>query len=106
MSGGRFDYKQYEITMIADSIQSYLDRQGTEIPKERRYFGPDHYNEYPEDKYYQTYPEEIQEKMREAVKALRIAGVYAQRVDWFLSGDDGPENFLNRLKEELNAFNS
>lgn len=39
--------------------------------------------------------------MKEAVKALRVAQVYAQRVDWLLSGDDGEESFLRRLEEEL-----
>ena len=40
--------------------------------------------------------------MSEAVKALEIAYIYAQRVDRLLSGDDGDESFLRRLKEELN----
>ena len=39
--------------------------------------------------------------MKEAVKALKIAQVYAQRVDWLFSGDDGEESFLSRLEEEL-----
>jgi hypothetical protein len=39
--------------------------------------------------------------MKEAVKALKIAQVYAQRVDWLLSGDDGEESFLSRLDDEL-----
>jgi hypothetical protein len=43
----------------------------------------------------------IQEKLNEAVKQLRIASIYAQRVDWFFSGDDGEESFLERLSKEL-----
>jgi hypothetical protein len=39
--------------------------------------------------------------MKEAVKALKIAQEYAQRVDWLLSGDDGEESFLSRLDENL-----
>jgi len=34
---------------------------------------------------------------------LRKAAIYAQRIDWLLSGDDGEESFLERLKEELDA---
>ena len=41
--------------------------------------------------------------MREAIKQLKIAAVYAQRVDWLLSGDDGEESFIERLEENLNA---
>jgi hypothetical protein len=44
--------------------------------------------------------------MKEAVKQLRIAAIYAQRVDWFLSGDDGEESFIERLNEELNEINN
>ena len=39
--------------------------------------------------------------MREAVKILKIANIYVQRIDWLLSGDDGEETFLNRLSEDL-----
>jgi hypothetical protein len=35
------------------------------------------------------------------MKALRVAAVYTQRIDWLVSGDDGEESFLERLKEEL-----
>jgi hypothetical protein len=43
----------------------------------------------------------VQEKLKEAVNALRIAQVYAHRSDWFLSGDDGEENLIERLKDDL-----
>jgi hypothetical protein len=35
------------------------------------------------------------------MKSIRVAAVYAQRIDWLISGDDGEESFLERLKEEL-----
>jgi len=49
--------------------------------------------------------EEVKEEFRKALKALHIAACYAQRIDWFLSGDDGEDSFLKRLKEELNVIN-
>ena len=104
MSGGHFNYNQYRITEIADSIEKALNKQGKEIPRGKRWYDDEHYLKYPGDKFYETYPEEIQEKMQEAVKQLRIAAIYAQRVDWFLSGDDGEESFIKRLDEELNAY--
>ena len=61
-----------------------------------------YFEKYPDEKYYYTYPEMVQEKMREAVKQLKIAAVYAQRVDWLLSGDDGEESFIKRLSDDLN----
>jgi len=44
--------------------------------------------------------ETIQE-FKNAIKALRVASVYAQRVDWLLSGDDGEKTFHSRLKADL-----
>ena len=46
----------------------------------------------------------MQEKLIEAVRQLKIAAVYAQRVDWLLSDDDGEETFLERLADDLNAL--
>lgn len=104
MSGGRFDYTQYHINTIADSIESELQRQGKEKPKDELYFDKEYLEKYPEERYYYTHPEEVQQEMRNAVKILRQAAVYAQRVDWYLSGDDGDESFLKRLRDELNAI--
>lgn len=104
MSGGEFDYKQYVLQELSDSIERTLANQGKEKPKEELWGREDYYEKYPEEKLNYTYPEEIQEKMREAIKALKIAHVYAQRVDWYLSGDDGEESFLSRLEEELNEI--
>lgn len=101
MSGGHFDYKQYNINEIADSILSVLSRQGDDLPKSELFYDDFYYKKHPEAKRYRIYPVEIQQKMNEAVKHLRIAAVYAQRIDWFLSGDDGEESFLKRLEEDL-----
>jgi hypothetical protein len=105
MSGGAFDYDQYKIGYIADQIEEVIVKNGVEkTPEELKQEGwrdPDWYKKYPEDKFHYQYPDEVIEKMKEAVKALKIAQEYAQRVDWLLSGDDGEESFLRRLKENL-----
>lgn len=104
MSGGHFDYNQYLINDIADSIERELNKQGKEKPKDELYGNDEYYKEYPEEKYYYTYPEIVQEKMREAVKQLKIAATYAHRVDWLLSGDDDDESFIERLENDLNEL--
>lgn len=101
MSGGYFDYDQWKIGNIADTIEDVLERQGKEKSKEELWMSREYYEQYPEEKYQYTYPEIIQEKFKEAIKALRIAHIYAKRVDYYLSSDDGEESFLSRLKEEL-----
>lgn len=106
MSGGTFDYKQHHIIDIADEIQSKLDRQGVEkTNRELAYFDNDYYDRYPEEKFYPTYPVNIQVELKNAVNIIRKAALYAQRVDYYFAGDDGEESFLRRLKQELNQLN-
>lgn len=95
MSGGHFDYKQYHIGEIADSVDSLIRNNGK--PKDKE----DLYPWETENLSYYKYPDEIIDKFKEGLKALRIANIYAQRIDWLLSGDDGEESFLERLDEDL-----
>lgn len=80
MSGGHFDYNQHKIGEIADMIERQIAD-----------------NEYSEHKFY---PKTIM-RFIDGVKALRVAEVYAQRIDWLLSGDDGEDTFHDRLKADL-----
>ena len=76
MSGGHFDYRQYELLTIAEAIQEVLeDSHG--------------------------YSEATVQRFKEAIDALHIAEVYAQRIDWLVSCDDGEEDFHRRLEREL-----
>ena len=105
MSGGAFDYNQYKIGYIADQIEQTIIKNGLEKTQEElkneSWRDDSWYEKYPEDLFHYKYPDEVIEKMKEAVKALKIAQEYAQRVDWLLSGDDGEESFLSRLEENL-----
>jgi hypothetical protein len=75
MSGGRFEYKQYDMNYIADKIEHEVL-----ISSKKK---------------------EVIEKFKEAVIILRKAAIYTQRIDWLLSGDDEEETFLERLKKDL-----
>ena len=92
MSGGHFDYDQYRIGQIADSIQTLINSNDSE---ERDRWG---------DRFGRGYKPEVIARFREAVVALRRAEVYAQRIDWLVSGDDGEESFLRRLAEDLDEL--
>ena len=96
MSGGSLcDYDQYKIGYIADEIEKIILKNNKPKRKEDRYSWDD------EGIIYSNYsPKEIQ-KFQEAILALRIAQVYAHRVDWLVSGDDGPGSFFSRLGEDL-----
>ena len=109
MSGGAFDYKQYNIAMIADEIEQTIERSGRPKTREElkdESWGRDTswYEKYPEDLNHYKYPDEVIEKFKEGVAVLRKAHIYAQRIDWLISGDDGEESFLKRLKEELDKL--
>lgn len=89
MSGGHFDYKQYQIGYIADEIEQLIEINASEEVDEWGYTKGAHY-----------LPETVEE-FKKAVKALRIAQVYAHRIDWLVSGDDGEDSFHSRLVKDL-----
>lgn len=162
MSGGHFDYQQYHIEDIADSIEreieeatkpkppkvwkegvivyeklregcyrgvymeyKYYDEAVKKLKKNRdfkfvREYEKDgkmisefmsgdklyevreiKYQEYEDGEYHPEYTNETIQIFKDGVKALRKAAIYADRIDWFLSGDDGEESLKERLEEEL-----
>lgn len=63
--------------------------------------------------YYDRYPDEVDvlelsdetiNVMKEAYRQIRIAEIYATRVDWMISGDDSEEILRERIKEDLAEF--
>jgi predicted house-cleaning noncanonical NTP pyrophosphatase (MazG superfamily) len=106
MSGGHFDYDQYKIGYMADSIESLIEKNGRkktmEELKDENWRGSDWYEKYPEDLCHYKYPDEVIEEFKKGVELLKLAQIYAHRIDWLISGDDGNESFLKRLKEDLN----
>ena len=92
MSGGHFDYDQYRIDRIAADVDQLIRTNDDETLNE--------WNE-PKGKHYQP---AVISRFREGLRALRIAAIYAQRIDWLVSGDDGEDSFIERLAEELEAM--
>lgn len=161
MSGGHFDYAQYRIEDIADSIEreiekataprppkvyetfisvireeklkgctsyTYLSNPYKSLEEARKYYkrGYDLLEEkdkefvvqdkvtgevyrikecetwdYADGGFYPDYTPETLKEFRNAIHQLRKAAIYAQRVDWLISGDDGEDSFHERLKEDL-----
>ena len=104
MSGGAFDYKQYFIEYIADEIEQRLLKSGREIPQEVLSRDPWHSHwedDFDTPQLYPKYNRKTMDIMKRAVYVLRLAHIYAQRVDWMLSGDDGEDSLVERLEEEL-----
>lgn len=89
MSGGHFQYKQWEISNIADEVEQLILTNDSEEK-----------DEWGDRKGYHYTPETIEE-FKKGLVLLRQAYVYAQRIDWLVSGDDGEDSFHRRLKIEL-----
>ena len=102
MSGGAFEYNQYRIRQIWEEIQNELDKQGQE--KEVLFYEKEYYEKYPEARFEEVYREDVQQIFKDGIEALKKAEVYAQRIDWFLSGDDGEDSLVSRLKSDLDKL--
>lgn len=113
MSGGHFDYNQSKIKDIIESIEDYvygrpLDEEDVEYfkrdswlskwnPEKLEYIIKNQHTKPNECEYS---PQTISEFLT-GLYYLRRAYVYAQRIDWLLSDDDGEEEFHHRLQEDL-----
>ena len=92
MSGGYFDYNQYVIGRIADDVDGFI-RNNNDLELDQ--WG---------DTRGRNYSLEVITKFQAALKLLRAAEVYAQRIDWLVSGDDTEDSFLRRLEEDLSKL--
>jgi len=86
MSGGHFDYAQYQICEMADSVGQLIlingvKDEGGDIPH--------------------SFNDEVINEFKIGLNHLRMASIYTQRIDWLVSGDDGETEFIKRLKEDL-----
>lgn len=116
MSGGRFEYRQWNIQDIADRLEDYiygheLDEDDIDEYVHNTFYFWDDADKKEAEKYvrehHHTLPNQYKfseatiAEFRKGLDYLRKAYVYAQRIDWLLSGDDGEDSFHERLKEEL-----
>lgn len=89
MSGGHFEYQQYQIENVAREIDRLIESNDDQSLDQYAF------------KRGRGYPPEIIEKFREAAHVLRQGAEMAQRIDWLVSGDDAEESFLKRWEKEV-----
>jgi len=93
MSGGYFEYKQYDLNAIADSIEQVIrDWENKKLSEYENLLKWDFKD-----------PQTILE-LHNALDILKKAIVCTQRVDCLLSSDDSEESFHARLKEDLESI--
>lgn len=85
MSGGRFEYKQWVLNDIVESILNEMEDIDANVEEDGQ-------------------QEELLELMRSTVDALELAKVSVTRLDWYLSGDDGFETYKQRLKYDIDGL--
>lgn len=102
MSGGYFEYKQWNIEVLASEISAELKEMGKPIPKEALLLSDSFYERFPKELTNRNYSDKTKQEFIKAYNLLIQSYVYVKRIDWLLSGDDGEETFHERLKEELN----
>ena len=103
MSGGFFEYQEHRISDIADSIEQVILKNKKEKTKEDLY--PFDYDEngnlYEHSRFYYGFSDDTIKRFKEAVDLLKRAEIYAHRIDYLLSSDDGEQTFHERLKKDL-----
>lgn len=104
MSGGAFNYYQYHINIIIDDIESVIHKNNKPIPYEELSNWEKNNYDVNNPPLYSEYSDKTIEEFKKGVNILKQAVVYAQRIDWLLSGDDGEETFHERLKEDLSKI--
>ena len=87
MSGGYFEYQQYHLQDIVDKLREIK----VKIENDEEFYQYDR-------------KEELFREISNGLDYLNLAGIYTQRLDWLFSGDDGEDNFFERLEEELDVF--
>jgi hypothetical protein len=95
--------------MIADEVEQIILNNGRpktqeELRDESWSRDNSWYEKYPEDLNHYAYPDDVIAEFKKGLDMLRKAQVYAQRIDWLVSGDDGEESFHERLKEDLDKL--
>ncbi len=108
MSGGHFDYNQFRIDDIADSIEDYIYGHPLE-EEDVEYYIKDNWLENEEKEYiiknkhtipnYYGYNEETLEEFKKGLDVLRKACIYAQRIDGFFQEMMEKNHFIKDLKK-------
>lgn len=106
MSGGYFDYRGYHIGYIAEKIEETI-RENETLP----YENPENWFDEESNRIFREngnkkYSDKTIEEFKKGLYYLKMAEIYAKRIDYLLSGDDGEESFNKRLKEDILKYDT
>lgn len=96
MSGGHFSTNNS--SSVADELEALVELA------EANQYGVRCGNTDADIEFYKDLKPETKEKIKEAIRILRLASIVANRIDYLFAGDDGEESFHKRLEEECNQL--
>ena len=85
MSGEIFDYKEFWIEQLADELDAAIFNEEAKIKEKSPW----------------CYSKDTIKFMKKIHKRLREDYVYVKRLAYLLSGDDGEEDLMPRIREDL-----
>jgi hypothetical protein len=89
MSGGHWDYADRFLHDAVEDIERMIETNRDETV-----------NQWGDIQRGRHYSDEVLARLREAVAVMRAAATYWHRIDYLVSGDDGEEQFLQRLAKD------
>jgi hypothetical protein len=102
MSGGHFDYNQHYINYIIEELENIIEKSKLKTKEElSEQNDAEYYKKYPYELYHYNYPDDIIEEFKNGLNYLKLASIYANRIDYLISGDDSEEYFRSRLDEGI-----
>lgn len=104
MSGGAFDYAQFRLQQIYECIKDEVDNNNVEPYPNADNSWDEAANKQFHENGDKRWEDRTINAFKTGLKYLRLAYIYAQRIDWLLSGDDGEESFHRRLADDLQNF--
>ena len=107
MSGGSLEYISSRIDDAVTKVKEWLAEEERML-EHKEYSAPhpyyvDHFPDHPifKDKTGRALQERVIINMKDAIYHLRMAAMYAHEVEWFTSGDIGPESFCLGVEAEI-----
>ena len=89
MSGGALDYTYQDVFMLADTIEEKM--------KADEIFGED-IGIMPASK-----QRKVTREIQQLIADLRLAGLRAKSLEWYMSGDTGIESYLEDIEKFRNS---
>lgn len=113
MSGGSLNYVSGYINEAADEIERRINGEEVDecdieslireydLDETEAKYVREHHHTMPNPFYYS--PSTL-DQMKTALHHLKVASIYAHRLEWLFSGDDGEETFHECLREDLDKL--